>query len=74
MTIHALTIDLEDWHQLMHRRLTGATIPPTRTVVTTTHGVLDMLDEAGVRATFFVVGNVPASYPELVRVVARRGP
>jgi polysaccharide deacetylase family protein (PEP-CTERM system associated) len=73
MTIHALTIDLEDWHQLMHRRLTGATIPPTRTVVATTHGVLDMLDEAGVRATFFVVGNVAATYPELVREVARRG-
>jgi polysaccharide deacetylase family protein (PEP-CTERM system associated) len=56
----------------MPRRLTGATISPTRTVVATTHGVLDMLGEAGVRATFFVVGNVAGTYPELVREVARR--
>ena len=73
MATHALTIDLEDWHQLMHRRLTGETIPPTPTVVATTHSVLDMLDEAGVRATFFVVGNIAATYPELVREVALRG-
>jgi hypothetical protein len=23
MSVHALTIDLEDWHQLFHRRLTA---------------------------------------------------
>ena len=73
MTVHALTIDLEDWHQLMHRRLTGEEIRPTPTVLTTTHRLLDTLDEAEVRATFFVVGNVAETYPELVREVARRG-
>src|SRR5918999_3767410 len=73
MTVHALTIDLEDWHQLFHRRLTGEEIRPTKTVVSTTHRLLDVLDEAGVRATFFVLGNVAEAYPELVREVARRG-
>lgn len=73
MTVHALTIDLEDWHQLMHRRLTGEVVQPARTVVAMTYRVLDMLDEAGVRATFFVVGNVAETYPQLVREVARRG-
>jgi polysaccharide deacetylase family protein (PEP-CTERM system associated) len=73
MTVHALTIDLEDWHQLFHRRLTGEEIRPTKAVVSATHRLLDVLDEAGVRATFFVVGNVADTYPELVREAVRRG-
>jgi polysaccharide deacetylase family protein (PEP-CTERM system associated) len=73
MTVHALTIDLEDWHQLFHRRLTGEVIRPTPVVVGETHRLLDMLDEAGVRATFFVVGNVAETHPELVREVVGRG-
>jgi polysaccharide deacetylase family protein (PEP-CTERM system associated) len=71
--VHALTIDLEDWHQLFHRRLTGEEIPPTKAVVDSTHRLLDVLDEAEVRATFFVLGNVAETHPELVREVARRG-
>jgi polysaccharide deacetylase family protein (PEP-CTERM system associated) len=73
MTVHALTIDLEDWHQLLHRLLTGEAIRPTTAVVISTHYILDMLDEADVRATFFVLGNVADAYPGLVREVARRG-
>jgi polysaccharide deacetylase family protein (PEP-CTERM system associated) len=73
MTVHALTIDLEDWHQLFHRQLTGEVIRPTPAVVNATHRLLDMLDEVGVRATFFVLGNVAETYPELVREVVQRG-
>jgi len=73
MTIHALTIDLEDWHQLMHRRLTGEIIQPTPTVLNTTHRLLNVLDEARTHATFFVVGNVAETYPGLVREVVERG-
>jgi polysaccharide deacetylase family protein (PEP-CTERM system associated) len=73
VTTHALTIDLEDWHQLFHRRLTGEEIPPTKAVVHSTYRVLNALDEAEVRATFFVLGNVAETHPELVREVARRG-
>jgi polysaccharide deacetylase family protein (PEP-CTERM system associated) len=73
VTVHALTIDLEDWHQLFHRRLTGEEIQPTKAVVGSTHRLLDVLDEAGVRATFFVLGNVAEAYPELVREIGRRG-
>jgi polysaccharide deacetylase family protein (PEP-CTERM system associated) len=73
MTVHALTIDLEDWQQLFHRRLTGEVIRPTPAVVGATHRLLDMLDETGTRATFFVLGNVADTYPELVREVVQRG-
>lgn len=70
---HALTFDLEDWHQLVHRRVTGRTIEPTRHVVNDTHRVLDLLAEAEVRATFFVVGQVAEKYPQLIREVAESG-
>ncbi|MFZ5893451.1 MAG: polysaccharide deacetylase family protein [Myxococcota bacterium] len=38
-----------------------------------TPAVLDALDEAGARATFFVVGSCVAEHPELVREARRRG-
>jgi peptidoglycan/xylan/chitin deacetylase (PgdA/CDA1 family) len=35
--------------------------------------VLDQLDEAGVKATFFVIGRKAKLYPELVRAIVTRG-
>lgn len=70
---HALTIDLEDWHQLIHQSVTGKPLPPSPEMVHATSHLLDQLDEIGVKATFFVVGKVVEVYPELVREVARRG-
>ncbi len=70
---HALTIDLEDWHQLLHRRTTGDLIPASLHVVPDTHRLLDLLEDAGVRATFFTLGMVAEQYPQLVQEVARRG-
>jgi polysaccharide deacetylase family protein (PEP-CTERM system associated) len=72
-TPHALTVDLEDWHQLLRRRVTGSTTSPSRHVVGDTQHLLDLLDEASARATFFVVGAIARAHPDLVREVARRG-
>ncbi|WP_108663332.1 polysaccharide deacetylase family protein [Acuticoccus kandeliae] len=38
-----------------------------------TPAILDTLDRYGVKATFLMVGQMAASYPDLVREVARRG-
>jgi polysaccharide deacetylase family protein (PEP-CTERM system associated) len=70
---HALTIDLEDWHQLIHQSVTGEQLPPTPELVHATSHLLDQLDEIGVKATFFVVGKVVEVYPQLVRELACRG-
>jgi len=35
--------------------------------------VLDLLDEAGVKATFFLIGRKVAAYPEVVRAIVKRG-
>ncbi len=46
---------------------------PRGELVAPTHRVLDLLDEFGVRATFFVLGEVAGYYPELVRQIHQRG-
>lgn len=69
-----LSIDFEDWHQLVHRRLGredwDRPHPEFRRHVRT---VLDLLDELDARATFFLLGMTVANHPELVREVVDRG-
>jgi polysaccharide deacetylase family protein (PEP-CTERM system associated) len=73
MKDHAFTIDLEDWHQLFRRRVSGKCGEGVSSLIPDTHHILNLLDEINIRATFFVVGSVADSYPELVREVAQRG-
>ncbi len=76
MVTNALTIDLEDWFQVSNldqaigrenwdrceQRLEGST-----------YRLLALLDEAAVKATFFVLGWNAERYPSLVREIKRRG-
>jgi polysaccharide deacetylase family protein (PEP-CTERM system associated) len=69
-----LSIDFEDWHQLVHRRFGRAdwdrphpAFPPQ------VHAVLDLLDELETRATFFFLGMTVDNYPDLVSQVVARG-
>lgn len=69
-----LSVDFEDWHQLVHRRL-GRDDWDRRgpALERQTETVLALLDELGVRATFFVLGMTAARYPDLVQEAAARG-
>jgi polysaccharide deacetylase family protein (PEP-CTERM system associated) len=69
-----LSIDFEDWHQLVHRRL-GRSDWDKRgpALERQTEVVLTLLDELGVKATFFVLGITAARYPELLQEIAARG-
>jgi polysaccharide deacetylase family protein (PEP-CTERM system associated) len=73
---HLLTIHLEDYFQVGTLR---SVIPPqhwyrfeTR-VAENTYKTLDLLDEFGIKATFFSLGWVADELPEVLREVARRG-
>ena len=69
-----LSIDFEDWHQVVHRRLGFAdwdTSHPALERQTAT--LLDLLDELGARATFFLLGMTVANHRELVAEIVRRG-
>ena len=69
---NALTIDFEDWYQ-------GLEIPPSRwggfedRLDRAGRRLLDIFDEHGVRATFFVLGHAAERHPELVRSIAAAG-
>jgi polysaccharide deacetylase family protein (PEP-CTERM system associated) len=69
-----LTIDFEDWHQLVLRRIGR----PDWRAGSEEFGsyllkLLDLLDDADVRATFFVVGVTAERHPHALREVAARG-
>lgn len=66
------TVDLEDWHH-------GIEIPMRdwdRHEARLEKGLgplLDLMEEAGVRGTFFALGWIAEKYPETIRDIARRG-
>lgn len=71
--IHALTFDVEDYPTLVARFWMGREQPPTEAVVRSTRQVLDLLAERGVRATFFVLGEVASCFPGLMRDINSAG-
>jgi polysaccharide deacetylase family protein (PEP-CTERM system associated) len=72
---NALTIDLEDWY---HAPKSTSRQPERWStfedrVVDPTHRLLTILEQGGVRATFFVLGYIADRFPDLVRRVADAG-
>ena len=74
--INALTIDVEDYFQVSaferHVLRDKWDNYPIR-VDKNTSRILDILDEFGIKATFFVLGWVAERCPELVREITRQG-
>jgi len=73
---HAMTIDVEDWFQVQAfagviARDDWDTLP--RRVEANTARLLDLLQQAGVRATFFTLGWVAERHPALVRRIVADG-
>lgn len=72
--INALTVDVEDWYHT-----NGLNIPREEwdslpaTVYPNTIKLLNLFDEYGVKATFFVLGDVAKKYPQLVKEIVSRG-
>jgi polysaccharide deacetylase family protein (PEP-CTERM system associated) len=74
--LNALTIDLEDYYHVSAFRENVAQDQwNTRQsrVERNTDLLLDLLDEAGCKATFFTLGWVAEQHPQVVRRVAERG-
>lgn len=77
--VNALSIDVEDYYQVaaFSRHVDydnwDAWNAGKSRVVANTHKLLDMFDEHGVKATFFVLGWVAERHPRLVGEIERRG-
>lgn len=73
---NALTVDVEDWY---HVAAFAPYIERSRweslqsRVKANTESLLDLFDEHGVRATFFVLGWVAERQPEVIRTILARG-
>jgi polysaccharide deacetylase family protein (PEP-CTERM system associated) len=65
----SLTVDLEDWYQSS----VDQDAPITERVLRNTDRLASLLDECGVKATFFVQGMVAEKYPLLVRELLAAG-
>ena len=73
---HALSFDIEDWfHMVEIEAVADPKLWPTlpSIVVDRTRWIIDTVGEAGVRATFFVLGWVARRHPEIAKAVAAGG-
>ena len=74
MRVLLLSIDFEDWHQLVRRRVGvqdwSSTTPALKRQM---EALLGLLEELGLRGTFFVLGVTARTYPALVESIAERG-
>ena len=71
--VNALTIDVEDWFHICSPSKNSA-LPTGEPRVGRNVGlILDLLAEAGVTATFFILGSVAAEHPDVVRMIAGGG-
>jgi len=74
--LNAMTVDVEEHFQVsafegVVRRKDWESIPSR--VEANTMRLLSLFDEAGVKATFFILGWIGERYPKLVRKIADRG-
>jgi polysaccharide deacetylase family protein (PEP-CTERM system associated) len=67
--LNAFTVDVEDWYQSCVD--TSAAI--SERVVGNVHRIVELLEEARVKGTFFVQGRVAEAYPSLVGELASLG-
>jgi len=71
---NALSVDVEEWYHGNLYRLRGSEVARFESrVVPATELLLEVLSEAGARATFFFLGIVAREHPGLVRRVAAGG-
>jgi polysaccharide deacetylase family protein (PEP-CTERM system associated) len=69
-----LSVDFEDWHQLVRRRVGAADWRQAGPALEhQTRALLELLDALGVRATFFVLGMAARAHPDLVEGVVAAG-
>ncbi|MEZ5775852.1 MAG: polysaccharide deacetylase family protein, partial [Hyphomicrobiaceae bacterium] len=73
MVRHGLSFDIECYYQIVAKDYLRERLAPTSEVVRNTSFILDCLGEAGVKATFFTLGNVARAFPQLIRRIVEEG-
>jgi polysaccharide deacetylase family protein (PEP-CTERM system associated) len=69
-----LSVDFEDWHQLIRRRVEADNWrEPGPALARQTNTLLSLLGDLNVRATFFVLGMAARAHPHLLDAIVGRG-
>jgi polysaccharide deacetylase family protein (PEP-CTERM system associated) len=69
-----LSVDFEDWHQLVRRRVgVAGWESPGPALGRQTDALLTTFDELHVRATFFVLGMAARAHPQLLNAIVEAG-
>ena len=71
--VNAFTVDLEEWYQAELIRQRSLRVAPQDQTEEAVAPILDLLGQANVRATFFVVGEVMKRHPGLIRRIRDLG-
>jgi polysaccharide deacetylase family protein (PEP-CTERM system associated) len=74
--MNILTFDIEDWFHILDNDSTKTTVEWSRyesRIYANTERILSMLDETGVKATFFCLGWIVEKYPEVIKAIIARG-
>ncbi len=70
---NALTIDVEEWYHLCGPETLPEVSGRVRRVLNNTRQILALLDEAGIKGTFFLLGCVAEEEPSLAPLIAGAG-
>lgn len=69
----SITVDLEDGINILMKDYFNVNIPPTERAVTNTDILLDLFAKHSTRVTFFILGEIAHSFPELVKKIDSYG-
>lgn len=70
---HGLSFDIECYYQIVAKDFLGRRFAPTEEAQRNTEWILEALARAGVKGTFFTLGNMARAFPDLVRRIAAEG-
>jgi len=70
---NALTIDVEDYWSIFSRDWLHKDMEPSDAVVNNTEWLLQTLAQHGVKATFFILGDVAKKFPFLIKRISKTG-
>ena len=71
--VDALSVDVEDWYNATVLQVSNHVVPPTDAVRRNTERMFALFEEHGVEATWFFLGEVAETFPQLVQMVADAG-
>jgi polysaccharide deacetylase family protein (PEP-CTERM system associated) len=73
MNLSAFTVDVEDGVSIAMRDIFSKSVPQTDRVVRYTEQIMAILAEFNSKATFFVLGQVADTFPELIKAISDQG-